>query len=163
MTDRFTLFERFSRRAHELDQSTDDLGGPEHPFDARNIHPGLPTVVRTLFDSGHYSQATFEAFKFLEKEVKRHGGLTQIGKTLMMKAFAEDSPVIPLNALTTETDKVEQEGYRFIFAGGILAIRNPRGHEVIVDDVDSCLDHITFVSMLLRRLAAAGFHVKSIA
>jgi len=162
MTSYLGRFERFVRHTHELDQSDRDLDGPEHPFDARNIHPGLPSVVRTLFDSGHYSQATFEAFKFLEKEVKRHGGLRQIGKDLMMKAFAEPSPKIALTGLATETEKVEQEGYKFIFAGGILAIRNPRGHEHVVDDVDTCLDHITFVSMLLRRLAGAGFHVKTI-
>jgi glycerol uptake facilitator-like aquaporin len=41
----------------------------------------------------------------------------------------------------------------------ILAqIRNPRGHEyAVVDDPDTCLDHLSFVSMLLRRLEAAGF------
>ena len=36
-----------------------------HPFDSRNIHPGLPTKVRELFDDGYYPEATFEAFKFL--------------------------------------------------------------------------------------------------
>lgn len=162
MSDPFADFERIVREAHKFDQGEEDDVGPEHPFDARNIHLALPSVVRSLFDSGHYAQATFEAFKFLEKEVKRHGGLKLIGKDLMMRAFSEANPPIALTTLRTETERVEQEGYRFIFAGGVLAIRNPRGHEQVVDDVDSCLDHITFVSMLLRRLAAAGYHVKSL-
>ncbi|HEY0590867.1 MAG TPA: TIGR02391 family protein [Thermoanaerobaculia bacterium] len=51
-----------------------------------------------------------------------------------------------------------QKGYRFVFAGGVLAIRNPRGHEYdVTDDPDTCLDHLSFVSMLLRRFAQAGF------
>jgi uncharacterized protein (TIGR02391 family) len=119
--------------------------------------------VRTLFDSGHYSQATFEAFKFIEKEVRRHGGLKKIGKDLMMQTFSESTPTVSLNALSNETELSEQEGYKFLFAGGVLAIRNPRGHEPdMVDDVDVCLDHVTFASMLLRRLADAGFHVQKI-
>jgi len=40
-----------------------------HPFDKRNIHPNLPTKVRTFFDNGHYPEATFEAFKYLDKVV----------------------------------------------------------------------------------------------
>ena len=160
MNEALGLFERFSRRAHELHHAAVDLGEPEHPFDARNVHFGLPNVVRSLFDSAHYSQATFEAFKFLEQEVKRHGKSGLIGKSLMMKMFSEDQPTIAINQLVTETHKVEQEGYKFLFSGGILAIRNPRGHDHVVDDIDTCLDHITFASMLLRRLAAAGFHVR---
>ena len=47
----------------------------QHPFDERNIHPDLPPDVRTLFDDGHFPQATFEAFKYLDKTVERHSGL----------------------------------------------------------------------------------------
>ena len=164
MNDPFNGFERFCRLAHRMDQSSREPDGPEHPFDSRNIHPGLPTVVRSLFDSGHYSQATFEAFKFLEKEVRRHARAgNRIGKQLMMAAFSEKEPRIALTSMTGESATSEQEGYKFLFSGGLLAIRNPRGHEPdLVDNVDQCLDHITFVSMLLRRLAAAGFHVKGI-
>ena len=37
-------------------------------------------------------------------------------------------------------------------------IRNPRAHEVtIVNDLDICLDHLSFVSLLLRRLEQAGY------
>jgi hypothetical protein len=35
----------------------------------------------------------------------------------------------------------------------VLAIRNPRGHEYAVkDDPDTCLDHLSLVSLLLRRV-----------
>jgi hypothetical protein len=52
----------------------------------------------------------------------------------------------------------EQKGYRFVFAGSVWAIRNPRGHEHGVnDDIDTCLDHLSFISMLIRRLEGAGY------
>ena len=124
----------------------------------RNIHPALPTEVKRLFDNTHYTQATFEAFKFLDNEVKRHAGLDKTGKALMMEALKEATPLIQLTPLTNDTEKNEQEGYKFIFAGSMMAIRNPRGHEhTISDDVDTCLDHLTLVSHLIRRLAQAGY------
>jgi uncharacterized protein (TIGR02391 family) len=131
----------------------------QHPFDARNIHPDLPLNVRTLFDDGHFPQATFEAFKYLDKTVEKHSGLlNDSGKDLMMKAFKEDAPKIKLTPLITKSEQNEQEGYKFLFAGGIIAIRNPRGHEhSVVDNPDLCLDHLVFVSMLLRRLEQAGY------
>jgi uncharacterized protein (TIGR02391 family) len=127
------------------------------PFDKRNIHPDLPPKVRTLFDDGHYPEATSLAFKYLEKRVQKYSGLTtKSGESLMMEAF--DGTKIKLSALATISEKDEQAGYRFIFAGGTRGIRNPRAHEpTIVDDPDICLDHLSFVSLLLRRLEQAGY------
>jgi uncharacterized protein (TIGR02391 family) len=131
---------------------------PLHSFDSRNIHPALPAKVRKLFDDGHYAEATFHAFKYLDKQVQKHSCLTETGHKLMMTAFDEGSPKVQLTPLRTDSDKDEQRGYRFVFAGGVQAIRNPRGHEyAVADDPDICLDHLSFVSMLLRRLEASGF------
>jgi uncharacterized protein (TIGR02391 family) len=129
-----------------------------HSFDSRNIHPGLPAKVRKLFDDGYYAEATFLAFKYLDKQVRKHSRLSESGYKLMMAAFDESNPKLQLTPLKTESDRDEQRGYRFVFAGGVQAIRNPRGHEdSVVDAPDVCLDHLGFVSMLLRRLEAAGF------
>jgi uncharacterized protein (TIGR02391 family) len=130
---------------------------PLDPFESRDIHPDLPAKVRKLFDDGHYPEATVHAFKYLENKVHKHSGINNLtGQPLMMAAL--DAAKIKLNAGATLSDTDEQEGYRFIFAGGTRGIRNPRAHEPsIVDDPDICLDHLSFVSMLLRRLEQAGF------
>jgi uncharacterized protein (TIGR02391 family) len=129
-----------------------------HPFDSRTIHPDLPTRVRELFDDGYYAESTFEAFKYLDKKVENHSGLSETGFKLMMAAFEEKNAKLKLTPLKTQSEKDEQEGYRFVFAGGVKAIRNPRGHEhSVVDNPDLCLDHLSFVSMLLRRLERAGY------
>lgn len=131
----------------------------EDPFDRRNIHPDLPAKVRRLFDDGHYAQATEHAFKYLDKRVQKHSGISsESGFKLMMAAFDSKTPKVKLNALHSTSEKDEQEGYRFIFAGGMKGIRNPRAHEPgIVDDPDICLEHLAFVSLLLRRLEQAGY------
>jgi len=129
-----------------------------HPFDNRNIHPDLPAKVRDLFDDGHFPEATSLAFKYLDKKVQEHSGLTESGYKLMMAAFEGTTPKVKLNALVTTSERDEQQGYRFVFAGSMQGIRNPRAHEVtIVDDPDVCLDHLSLVSLLLRRLEQAGY------
>jgi uncharacterized protein (TIGR02391 family) len=129
-----------------------------HPFDQRDIHPKLPPVVKKLFDDGHFAQSTFEAYKFVDKEVQRFSGLSESGFKGMMQAFATDSPLIRLNLLATPSEKDEQKGFQFLFAGSVLAIRNPRGHEhSVIDSPDHCLDHLSLASLLLRRLDDAGF------
>ncbi|WP_232301527.1 TIGR02391 family protein [Altererythrobacter epoxidivorans] len=105
-----------------------------------------------LFNNGHYSQATFEAFKFLDIQVKKLSGINESGQKLMMAAFTDSNPKIRLTPLSTQSEIDEQLGYRFIFAGSMSAIRNPRGHDITMDPIDRCLDHLSFASVLLRRL-----------
>lgn len=136
----------------------DTTTGSAHPFETRNIHPDLPPRVRKLFDDGHWEEAVFKAFKFVESEVKRISGLRgKTGYPLMMDAFNEASPNIRLNELSTESEVDEQKGFKFMFAGAATGIRNPRGHEVEMGDTpDEALDYLALASLLLRRLDAAG-------
>lgn len=129
-----------------------------HPFEVRNIHPDLPNKVRRQYDDGYFADAAFTAFKFIEQEVKRLSGLRRLtGNALMMKAFDENDPSLAINARLTDSDRDEQFGYRYIFAGAQSGIRNPRGHEVdLPDDPDMCLDHLSVASVLLRKLDSAG-------
>lgn len=158
MADAFRLFERVVRRAHALTTARTVPAGGLHPFDERDIHPKLPSVVKDLFDNGHFAQSTFEAYKFLDKEVQRHAKLQETGFKLMMQALSADNPIVQINPLKTLSEKDEQRGFQFLFAGSVLAIRNPRGHEhSVVDSPDQCLDHLSLASLLLRRLDAAGF------
>ena len=162
MAERLRNFEAIVRRAGRMTEARSEPTGGTHPFDERDIHPKLPDVVRDLFDDGHYAQATFEAFKFIDKEVQRHSKLTESGFKLMMQAFAEASVAIQLTPLATASDRDEQKGFQFLFAGSVLAIRNPRGHEVsLPDGPDRCLDHLSLASLLLRRLDESGFKCRS--
>lgn len=151
-------FEQVVRRARNFTDAPSEPAGGLHVFEQRNVHPGLPAIVRDLFDDGHFAQATFEAFKFLDKEIQRHSGNTESGFKLMMQVFSESSPTVQLTPISTVSEKDEQKGFQFLFAGSVLAIRNPRGHELAVRDTpDQCLDHIGLASLLLRRLEDAGF------
>lgn len=155
-------FERIARRAYLFSDEEVKLGPVDHPFDTRDIHSALPGHIKSLFDDGYYSQATFEAFKYLDKEVARLSNISESGFKLMMAAFQNESPAISLTDLRSQSEKDEQKGYQFMFSGSVLAIRNPRGHEYrISDSIDECLDHLSLVSLLLRRLEKAGYSINA--
>jgi uncharacterized protein (TIGR02391 family) len=161
MQSRLARFEQIARASIGLakrEPATEPAPPAVHPFDARNIHSGLPPEVKQLFDDGYFAQSTFEACKYLDRYVSRVSNIEETGWKLMMAAFDKTNPKLQLTPLKTPSEINEQEGYRFVFAGSVWAIRNPRGHEFSVkDDPDTCLDHLSFVSMLLRRLELAGF------
>lgn len=155
MIDALRRFERFVRQVHAVERPkvAVEEARPTHPFDERNIHPNIAKVSQKLFDNGHYAQATFEAFKYVDKTVSDISGIKDNGYSLKMAAFSDSTPRIKLTNLSSTSEVDEQKGFRFMFAGSISAIRNPRGHEVsLPDPIDLCLDHLSVASVLLRRL-----------
>lgn len=162
MVKALDLFEQIVRRSPERELAGEAVptfnGMPLHPFELRNVHTGFPVKVRNLFDDGHGAEATFHAFKYVEKVVQKHSSSLQIGEKLMMTVFNESGPAVKINSLSNQSELDEQRGYRFIFSGAIVAIRNPGGHEIsLSDDPDVCLDHLAFASLLLRRLERSGY------
>jgi uncharacterized protein (TIGR02391 family) len=154
MSEAFSLFERITRAAKSVGQPAQAENADVHPFDERNIHPDIAGVSMGLFDNGHYAQATFEAFKYIEDQVKTVSGIEDTGFNLMMNAFNEKTPKIRLTDLQIMSNKDEQMGFRYIFAGAMSGIRNPRGHGIRVDPIYVCLDHLSIASVLLRTLEA---------
>ena len=151
-------FERIARAASLFTEERVTEPGVTHPFGERNIHPDLPEKVRRLFDDAHYAQATFEAAKFIDKKVAKFAQSSKSGAALMQEVFKDSNPAIKLTPLLNQSELDEQKGYQWIFTGSVWAIRNPRGHEFDVqDDMDKCLDHLCFFSMLMRRLEEAGY------
>ncbi|PKM20013.1 MAG: TIGR02391 family protein [Gammaproteobacteria bacterium HGW-Gammaproteobacteria-15] len=154
MTDVLKRFESIARRAFEYTSaSLQEEATGVHPFDERNMHPDIASLTQKLFDDAHYAQATFEAYKYVDKKVAKLAGVSDTGVKLMMRAFNEKFPLVKLNALSSISETDEQEGYKFLFSGSVMAIRNPRGHEPNMKETPTeCLDHLSLASMLLRRI-----------
>jgi len=154
MSNSLNIFRTIVDRVSEYNEYNGSTNSEDvHPFDARNIHPEITKSSLKLFNDGHYSQATFEAYKFVDKLVSKTAGSRSSGYKLMMDVFNENAPKIKLNKLASTSEIDEQMGYKFIFAGAASGIRNPRGHEVnLPDSVDTCLDHLSLASLLLRAL-----------
>jgi uncharacterized protein (TIGR02391 family) len=121
--------------------------------DLGNIHPLIRETSGALYVDGHYSSAIFEAFKTIEARVRDLTGIDESGRPLMSTAFGGDNPPLRLNELSSRSDRDEQEGFKLIFMGAQQGIRNPKAHDVVLqEDAERALDYLSLASLLMRRL-----------
>jgi uncharacterized protein (TIGR02391 family) len=128
------------------------IKSPIEIFDAMKFDPNVVDASRSLFQSGHYSEAIFRAFTAVCNFVKEKSGLSLDGKSLMATVFSEEKPLIEINNLLDTSDHDEQEGFKFLFMGGQIGIRNPRAHNNIIQtDPFSTLEYLSLASLLLQK------------
>lgn len=157
----FDRLHRAVRSATDLAQSVDTWGNsqPAVAEDSSHLHPDIQRVSSRLMANGHAGPAILEAFKAVNSRVKRMSCLDEDGKSLMARAFAEGRPVIAINGGLNRSDRDEQEGFKLIFMGVMLGIRNPKAHEVVEDiDPDRAVEYLALASLLMRRLDDAQAH-----
>lgn len=71
----------------------------------------------------------------------------------MTTVFSTNDPTLAFNRLATSTDRDEQEGMMYLFAGAVLALRNPRAHEPDFEDSpERALSYLELLSLLYTRL-----------
>ena len=149
-----TIIELFEEKVDDLGETPE--GRALKAFGELNIHPEINQAVSRLFKDGHYASAVEDACKVLDGLVKIRSGKHEIsGTELMQKVFSPNNPILKFNDLLSETDKSEQRGMMFLYSGAMLALRNPRAHEVIEDDPEKALEYIAFLSLLAKSLDTA--------
>jgi uncharacterized protein (TIGR02391 family) len=149
-----TLLELFEERIGDLRETT--AGRALKAFGELEIQPEIERAVGKLFRDGHYANAVEDACKVLDGLVKIRSGRHDLsGTELMQTVFSPKKPVLRFNDLQTETDQSEQQGMMFLYAGAMLALRNPRAHEIIQDDPEKTLEYIAFLSLLAKSLDKA--------
>ncbi len=121
-----------------------------------DLHPEIRRAAEALFRDKHYANAIEDACKVLDALVKMRSGQHDLsGTELMQKTFSVNNPTLRFNPGTTESDKSEQQGMMFLYAGTMLAFRNPRAHEIIKDDPEIALEVLSFISFLAKALDSA--------
>jgi uncharacterized protein (TIGR02391 family) len=122
-------------------------------FATLDLQPELTqSRVPKLFEDGHYANAVEDACKVLKLCVQMRSGSDLDGKTLMEHVFSPKNPTLRFSNLTTDSELNEQQGMMFLYSGTMLALRNPRAHELLDDDPDQALDYIAFINMLIKAL-----------
>ena len=105
---------------------------------------------------GHYAHAVEDACKVLDGLVKTRSGRHGLsGTELMQQVFSPNKPVLKFNDIASDTDKSEQRGMMFLYSGAMLALRNPRAHEIVEDNPEKALEYIAFLSLLVKSLDKA--------
>jgi len=146
---------------HRLEEKRADFAeptiAPRVALQGRTLHPAIVTVAERLYLDGHYAQAVFEAGKALIVLVKVKSGKTDIdGAPLMQSVFSVNNPILAFNGLADQSDRDEQQGMMQLYAGAVMAIRNPGGHRVaVIEQSDRALQHLELLSYLAYRLDEA--------
>jgi|ERR1017187_2728116 uncharacterized protein (TIGR02391 family) len=71
---------------------------------------------------------------------------------LFSKAFAPSQPYLIFDPTDTETARSIQQGYLQIFAGTMMAVRNPKAHGFVEIDANRCIHFLYLTSLLARKL-----------
>lgn len=161
---KLALFEKITKLSGSYTDTSGSKLEDVHPFVSRDIHKSIVDMSLRLFDNGHYTQATAEAFKFIDGLVQARISSRNTGWTLMMEAFNSEEgskePKLKLSPCDTQSEIDQQEGFRFIFGGSMRGIRNPRIHDIHwKDDPDACLDCLSLASLLVRELEKSGIDI----
>lgn len=122
-------------------------------FREMQLHPEIERATEKLFTDGHYANAVEDACKALDRLVKMRSKRFDLsGTDLMQHVFSLKAPVLAFNSLESETDRSEQQGMMFLYAGAMLALRNPRAHDLIEDGPETALEYIGFLNLLAKAL-----------
>jgi len=74
------------------------------------------------------------------------------GTELMQLVFSPNSPILKFNDQTNASEKSEQQGMMYLYAGAMLALRNPRAHSLDNDHPERAIEYLSFLSMLAKAL-----------
>jgi len=137
----------------EIEPVTTRSAAADRRVEITGIHPIVSQAAGALFADGHFSKAVLAAFQAVELQVQTKSGLTETGVTLMHRAFNPQSPIIDVARHGGRNAQDEREGFRFLFVGAMLGLRNPRAHGADLPDTETeAIEFLALASALLRRI-----------
>jgi uncharacterized protein (TIGR02391 family) len=120
------------------------------------LHPRIAAVSVELFRDGHYRNAVLDAAVALTNMVKEKSRVhDKDGVNLMRHVFSPNQPQLAFNGLADQSERDEQDGLMQLFAGAVLALRNPRAHGVVPDSPEYATECLAFLSFLAKHLERA--------
>lgn len=139
-----------------------DANNPKNDF-WNYIHPRIIKASKGLFQNGHYANAAEDAFIEINDRVKKIHKKLQPDSTenldgvdLMNKMFSEKTPIMEICERETTTGKNIHNGTRFMLAGAISALRNPKAHSNDEElSPEEAMRRLMFASMLMHKIDEA--------
>jgi uncharacterized protein (TIGR02391 family) len=146
--------------AHDTDDHIEVTCVPCRPkavveVPAPALHPTI-SVALALVADGRMSEAVFEALQLVEERVRSLTASDDSGRDLMESVFGAQVPQLDITTTTGQGAEDEREGFRLLFTGAMLGLRNPHGTgRAAFAALDEALECLAIASMLMRRLDRA--------
>ena len=121
---------------------------------SRRVHSEVQKYCRAEYMEENYFHAVFEATKGLAERIREMTGLKLDGINLVKQSFEHsknDLPKLVFNALSSETERNEHDGFINLLLGSFRLFRNPISHTPRVKwqrDIEDAVDCLTLVSFL---------------
>ena len=128
------------------------------------IHPLIQKSSKKLFEDGHFANSAEDAFielnsraKAIYKKLVPSATTVPDGTDLMHKLFGSNPLLCPVCDTSTESGDNYQQGFHFMTAGAMSALRNPKAHSNdVVLTAEEAMRRLMFASMLMYKLDEAG-------
>lgn len=127
----------------------------EKMFDEIITHPVIKKASKDHFMAGQYRIAVLDAMIQLEEMIKQKAKFPKdnqdrelSGYNLMFKVFDPNNPILRWSKLERQSEKDELAGYRYIMAGAVLGIRDPKAHTIFKQRPLRALQLLTLVTLL---------------
>ena len=124
------------------------------------IHPLIQKSSKKLYEDGHFANAAVDAFiefnsraKAIYKKLVPGATAIPDGTDLMHKLLGNKPLLCPVCDTSTESGDNYQQGFHFMAAGAMSALRNPKAHsndEVLT--AEEAMRRLMFASMLMYKL-----------
>ncbi len=142
-------------RVDTLKEAEKRARGLRFNLEQRKIHADVLKFCRAELLQDNYFHAVFEATKSMADKIRDMSGLSTDGTALIDEAFSIKYPLLAMNKLTTENEKMVQTGFATLLKGIFGTFRNTTAHVPKIKwniEEQDALDLLTMVSYAHRKL-----------
>ena len=124
------------------------------------LHPKITELAKERFEGGFYADSVLvclrEVNTIIKEYVRARVNEELDGLTLLERAFSMRNPIILFADLENESGRNIQRGYKKIFEGIFLGIRNPKSHENLTPDKNKTIHLLFLASFMFLKLEEIG-------
>lgn len=138
-----------------LSEAKERINRFKRKLDERNIEKELYKFCNEELINHNYFHAVLEANKCIASIIREKAGIDADGAKLIDGVFGGTSPILRINPLINESQKMEQKGFINLTKGLVMMYRNPTAHAPKVEwkiDEDEAVELFTFASYLIKRI-----------
>ncbi len=145
-------------KAATLDDAHRLAGRMKAELERRSCHPEALRFCAAEIVAENCFHAVLEAMKGITSRLRQLSGRSDDGSDLVTACFLGKTPILRINALSSESDKGEQRGFGNLLIGLYGTYRNPTAHEARIEwpmTEQDALDVLTAISLAHRKLDRA--------